>query len=274
MADPRIKQPVKIVDGTTDANEAAVTASGDLQVTLAGETVDTELPTAVALADNTANPTAPAVGAHLLVWDSATWDRAPGDSADGLVVNLGANNDVTITGSVDTELPAAAALADAAANPTVPAVGGFMVGFNGTTWDRVRTANTGRLQVDVITGGGSDSPTNPARAHSSSTDTAAGSSTDADSADFGGSTKKLAGVDVGASVPWKAEIKSVDNGSETVLNVLFGKAGESILWRSSHRDYYSVAFSANAGFDGFRVTVTNQDNAKAADLYATLYTED
>lgn len=57
--------------------------------------------------------------------------------------------------AVDSELPAAAALADATANPTVPAVGAFLVGYNGTTWDRVRTANTGRLQVDVITGGGS-----------------------------------------------------------------------------------------------------------------------
>lgn len=57
--------------------------------------------------------------------------------------------------TVDSELPAAAALADAAANPTVPGVGAFLMGFNGTTWDRVRTANTGRLQVDVITGGGS-----------------------------------------------------------------------------------------------------------------------
>jgi hypothetical protein len=36
-----------------------------------------------------------------------------------------------------TELPAAAALADATANPTVPAVGAYMMGWNGTTWDRV-----------------------------------------------------------------------------------------------------------------------------------------
>lgn len=60
----------------------------------------------------------------------------------------------TGTFAVDSELPAAAALADAAANPTVPTVGADLLGFNGTTWDRVRTANTGRLQVDVITGGG------------------------------------------------------------------------------------------------------------------------
>ncbi len=32
-----------------------------------------------------------------------------------------------------------------------PKIGGFLFGFNGTTWDRVRTGNTGRLQVDVVT---------------------------------------------------------------------------------------------------------------------------
>jgi hypothetical protein len=63
-------------------------------------TVDTELPAAAALADNTANPTAPAVGAFGLVWDGATWDRMPGTAADGVTVNLAANNDVTVTGSV------------------------------------------------------------------------------------------------------------------------------------------------------------------------------
>jgi hypothetical protein len=39
---------------------------------------------------------------------------------------------------VDTELPNAAALADGAANPTSPAVGGFDLVWNGATWDRVR----------------------------------------------------------------------------------------------------------------------------------------
>ena len=36
---------------------------------------DTELPTAAALADNAANPTTPMIGANLMVWDGATWDR-------------------------------------------------------------------------------------------------------------------------------------------------------------------------------------------------------
>lgn len=40
-------------------------------------------------------------------------------------------------GSGDTELPTAAALADNAANPTAPLVGACVLGFDGTTWDRV-----------------------------------------------------------------------------------------------------------------------------------------
>lgn len=40
---------------------------------------------------------------------------------------------------IDTEIPAAAALADAVANPTTPSLGSYLQGFNGTTWDRVRT---------------------------------------------------------------------------------------------------------------------------------------
>jgi len=39
---------------------------------------------------------------------------------------------------VDTELPAAAALADAEANPTAPRIGANEILFNGTTWDRSR----------------------------------------------------------------------------------------------------------------------------------------
>lgn len=48
--------------------------------------IDTELPTAAALADNASNPTAPAVGAFGMVWDGATWDRLPGTSTAGAKV--------------------------------------------------------------------------------------------------------------------------------------------------------------------------------------------
>ncbi|MGB8644038.1 MAG: hypothetical protein WCF84_02285 [Anaerolineae bacterium] len=44
-------------------------------------------------------------------------------------------------GTVDTELPAAAALADAASNPTTPTIGADVSAYNGATWDRLRIPN-------------------------------------------------------------------------------------------------------------------------------------
>lgn len=40
------------------------------------------------------------------VFDGTTWDRARGDSTNGMLVNLGANNDVTVTGTVTVDLGA------------------------------------------------------------------------------------------------------------------------------------------------------------------------
>ena len=80
--------------------QAPVSATDGLLVNLGANNdvvADTELPAAVSLADNAANPTAPAVGAFGMVWDGATWDRSPGTAADGTLVNLGTNNDVVVT---------------------------------------------------------------------------------------------------------------------------------------------------------------------------------
>jgi len=130
--------PVSLAS-TTITGTVAVTQSGAWDVTVA------ELPAAAAITDNFANPTTTSVMAMNMVWDGATWDRAAGNSADGTLVNLGTNNDVTVTGSVsitgavDTELPAAAALADAAsAAPTTPTVGAIGLLMNATTVDRQR----------------------------------------------------------------------------------------------------------------------------------------
>lgn len=81
---------------TVDDGGGSLTVDGTVGVS-GTVTVDSELPAAVALADNAGNPTAPAVGAFGMVWDGSTWDRAPGTSADGALVNLGANNDVVIS---------------------------------------------------------------------------------------------------------------------------------------------------------------------------------
>jgi hypothetical protein len=47
------------------------------------------LPNTAAAADNTANPTLPGVRSFGFLWDGATWDRFPGTSASGALVNVG-----------------------------------------------------------------------------------------------------------------------------------------------------------------------------------------
>jgi hypothetical protein len=78
-------------------------------VEIVGASGGATFPPAAALGDDTANPTTTSVGAFVHWWDGATWDRAPGNSTTGALVN--------------TELPAAALLADNTANPTVTATG-------------------------------------------------------------------------------------------------------------------------------------------------------
>jgi len=69
-------------------------------LTMPSVTVDSEFPTAAAITDNFTNPTTTSVMAMVMGWDGSAWDRISGDSTNGLTVNLGANNDVTVTGTV------------------------------------------------------------------------------------------------------------------------------------------------------------------------------
>ncbi len=109
MADPKTKTPDSLV-GMLKWNPASgkwfvwdgaitgvVTISGtvavsgpltDAQMRAAPVVVDTELPTAAALADATANPTVPSLGAYGFVYNPAgTWDRARGSKEQGAFVS-------------------------------------------------------------------------------------------------------------------------------------------------------------------------------------------
>lgn len=65
-----------------------------------------------------------------------------------VMANQGANG--ADAWPVDTELPAASALADATANPTAPEVGAALEGFNGTTWDLLRTIAASGAGLGVL----------------------------------------------------------------------------------------------------------------------------
>ena len=68
---------------------------------------------------------------------------------DALKVDL--SDSVTVT--VDSEFPAAAALADNSGNPTTTSVGSHLLGYDSgnTNWNRVEVDDVGHLQVDVLT---------------------------------------------------------------------------------------------------------------------------
>lgn len=63
-------------------------------------TVDSELPSAAALADGASNPTAPTVGSATLVYNGTTWDRARGDTTSGMWVNVKSGSTTAINGHV------------------------------------------------------------------------------------------------------------------------------------------------------------------------------
>lgn len=159
------------IDADTSTLAGAV-AGSEMQVDIVSSatiTVDSELPAAAALADDTANPTVPGVGAFGLVWDGATWDRMPGTSADGVTVNLGSNNDVTVTGTVTANL---GTIADVATQTTLATIdtdtGNIAAGFategsalgsgvliqgdDGVDRTNVLVDTDGHLQVDVLSG--------------------------------------------------------------------------------------------------------------------------
>jgi uncharacterized protein YvpB len=95
------------------------------------------------------------------MYNGASWDRIRGSITDGLLVNLGANNDVTVTGTVavstalllDATFTGRFAVAyvdaDTIANQTTTAVHGQLYGYNGATWDRLRATTANGLAVDV-----------------------------------------------------------------------------------------------------------------------------
>lgn len=294
MADVRVQQPVKIVDPVNNAQEAQVTADGELEVIVptsvtpgtgaahlgkaedaAHSSGDTGV-MALAIRDDTLAPFSGTEGDYeplhtnalgaLYVGDDGSFDVdtiktsvVPGVGA----THLGKAEDAAHT-TGDTGVMALAVRQDTA------------TALAGTDGDYIPLIvdSAGRLHV-TDPNAGAGTPTNPVRTLDSAAAVAAGSEDiTIQTADLGGTTKKLTGVDITASVAWKGKIQSVSDGTPTDLVVLFGDSGESVQWRPPHKNYMSVTFGANAGFDGFRCAMTNMDTSEAADLYATFYYED
>lgn len=140
---------------SVDDNGGSLTVDGSVAVSnfpatqpVSGTvTADTELPAAAALADNTANPTVPGVGAFGMVYDGSTWDRLPGTSAGGVLATIG-----TLP-SGSTGVWADGQGAQIPFTPGGASSWGWLATiaymFNGSTYDRARGDAANGLDVDV-----------------------------------------------------------------------------------------------------------------------------
>ncbi len=303
-----------VFDGSTWDRMPGTSADGVL--------VDTELPAAAAMSDTLANPTTPAIASHLVAFDrvNTDWTRIDG-LVDGQVVNAatsgflqfgsdGSNYQAILTDATgalqvvsDTELPAAATLSDTLANPSAPAVGSHLMGYDrvndewtrvagivdgevvgalnagllqigtdGTNYQAVLTDATGALQVDVLSGGGSPpAPTNPVNDSVTSVAVAVATPTDIDGADD--DSRKLAWIDIWSSVAWKGEVFTVDNAVESSRKGMTGgPAHTAVQYIPVHEDFIQVG--ATAGVDSFRLKVTNLDDNLAADFHVVFHYND
>lgn len=144
-------QKTRITDGTDDA---LVTPTGELQVLATAQP-------GVDIGDVTINNAAGAsavniqdggnsitVDGAVAATQSGTWDIGTVTTITNVVhiddnaSSITVDGTVAISGSVDTELPSAAALADATANPTTTNLGAELMLYNNSTWDRARSGVT------------------------------------------------------------------------------------------------------------------------------------
>lgn len=91
-------------------------------------------------ADGFANPTTASLAMSFgMIWNGSTWDRMQGDASKFLKVNCAAG----CSGGSSTPT-------DAFANPTTAILSqDFLMGWNGVTWDRLKSTTANGLVVDV-----------------------------------------------------------------------------------------------------------------------------
>ena len=122
--------------------------SGEVLMNLQNPAVSGSILAPVRLKDGGAignNITAGIMPVGLMLHDGTNWDKIPGDTTNGLDVDVTRiTGTLTITGNITP--------ADALANPTTALNGNALLsGFNGTTWDRLRSEGTNADDDAVIT---------------------------------------------------------------------------------------------------------------------------
>ena len=252
-----IKTAVEIIDNAISGSEMQVDV-----VTMPSVTVDSEFPAAATAADNFSNPSTTNVMSMGMVYDGSAWDRMLGDSTNGALVNLGSNNDVTVTGTVTANLSATDnAVLDAIDSNTD--LGATTGGGAESGALRVTLANDSTGVISVDDGGGALTVDNGGTF-------AVQSTLQAGSAAIG----KLAansGVDIGdvdvTSNVQPAGFGSIGHGNNTAV----GTSAEVLASSQACKHIDVMAAIANTGIiyvGGSGVTAANGIGLYAGDVYS------
>lgn len=158
-------QRVKVQYGA-DGSATDVSSSNPMPVALQADNLSGNLDVAVAgtvtvsgtvtVQDGAGTLTVDPDGGSLTIDDGGSTisidDGGGAITVDGAVTissgTVTVSGTVSVSGAVDTELPAAATLADNTTNPSTTSVGVFLHGLEGSTWDRL-TSTSGALNVEV-----------------------------------------------------------------------------------------------------------------------------
>lgn len=225
-----VTQPVSDAGGsiTVDDGGGSLTVDGTVEVTgtfwqstQPVSAVSLPLPTGAATSANqsTANTSLSSIDGKVPVLGQAL-------AAGSVPVVLTAAQVTALTPptsvTADTELPAAAVLADGASNPSTPTAGSATLVYNGTTWDRARGDTTSGAWVNVKNGATTPIPTT--MTPSASTGFVRGSASATGTAD----TSVIAAAGVGVK-NYITSIHVANTGTSTSLITLKDGSGGSTL---------------------------------------------
>lgn len=155
-------QGARVFDLDTGAGTQYVVGS-NLRCSAAGGSTEC-LPATAIDADGIANQTSTYIHGMSYMYNGATWDRVRGTIAGGLLMQVsnatlavtqsgawtvGVSNAFVLDATFTGRFAVAYVDADAIANQTTTAIHGQMYGYNGVTWDRLRSTIANGLVVDV-----------------------------------------------------------------------------------------------------------------------------
>ena len=146
-------------------------------------------------------------------------------------LNVDLSDSVTVT--VDSEFPAAAALSDDSSNPTTTSVGSHLLGYDSgnTNWNRVEVDDAGHLQIDVLSITAGDNNIG-----------------NVDIASIAAGDNNIGNVDIASALP---------AGSNTIGVVDLGATDNAVLDNIDSNTDYGATTGGGTESGALRVTIAN-----------------